>query len=261
MIDEQHRFGTKQRNLIEKLVAQTNKRPHVFQFSATPIPRTQAMVNAAMLDVSLIEQTPFKKDILTTTIGKKDFKALIEHIKSEIAQEHQVLIIYPLVEESETIEYQSLEEARHYWEEHFENVYVTHGKDKQKDEVLLEFRQRGDILLATTVVEVGISLPKLTTIVIVAAERLGFATLHQLRGRVSRTGLKGYCYLYSNVAYSKRLAEFSQVSSGFDIARLDLSYRSSGDMLHGKRQSGSKYFWFDEAEDEAIARDAQKLLK
>lgn len=261
MIDEQHRFGTKQRNKIDKLVQEGDKRPHVFQFSATPIPRTLAMVNSALLEVSTLEQMPFKKDISTQVIGKNNFPALLEHIESELKEDHQVLIIYPLVEESEVIEYQSLEEARGFWEKKFEGVYVTHGKDKDKDQVLLDFREEGKILLATTVVEVGISLPKLSTIVIVGAERLGFAALHQLRGRVSRTGLKGYCYLFSHQQASKRLIEFSKVSNGFDIANLDLKYRESGDLLSGKRQSGSKFFWFSESEDLEIAKEVKEYIE
>ncbi len=261
MIDEQHRFGTKQRHMIDKMLQVDEKRPHVFQFSATPIPRTQAMVNSALLDVSLIEQTPFKKDITTKVIGRSSFPELIEHIKQEIADKKQVLIIYPLVEESEVIEYQSIDEARSFWERKFEGVYVTHGKDKDKDQALLAFREKGTILVATTVVEVGISLPRLSTIVIVGAERLGFATLHQLRGRVSRTGLKGYCYLYTQQPASKRLEDFSKVTNGFDIAALDLEYRQGGDLLSGKRQSGSKYLWFNEAEDESLAQDVKRYLE
>ncbi|KIM11405.1 MAG: hypothetical protein KU37_07220 [Sulfuricurvum sp. PC08-66] len=261
MVDEQHRFGTRQRNLISAMVSQGDKRPHFFQFSATPIPRTQAMVNSAMLEVSLIEETPFVKNITTSIIGKSDFPALLAHLKKEMALGHQAALIYPLVEESETIAYQSLEEARGYWESRFEGVYVTHGKDKQKDEALLGFRENGTILLATTVVEVGISLPRLTTIVIVGAERLGFASLHQLRGRVSRTGLQGYCYLYTHMTKSARLEEFSTLTNGFEVARLDLKYRSSGDVIDGKRQSGAKFRWFDEAEDEAIAAQARAALK
>ena len=261
MIDEQHRFGTKQRNKIDKLVQHGDSRPHVFQFSATPIPRTLAMVNSALLEVSTLEQMPFKKDISTEVIGKNNFPALLEHIESELQKDHQVLIIYPLVEESEVIEYQSLDEARGFWEKKFDDVYVTHGKDKDKDQVLLDFREQGKILLATTVVEVGISLPKLSTIVIVGAERLGFAALHQLRGRVSRTGLKGYCYLFSHQQASKRLIEFSKVSNGFDIANLDLKYRESGDLLSGKRQSGSKFFWFSESEDLEIAKEVKEYME
>jgi len=159
------------------------------------------------------------------------------------------------------IAYQSIDEARGFWESRFENVYVTHGKDKEKEKVLYEFRQKGDILLATTVVEVGISLPELTTVIIVGAERLGLSTLHQLRGRVSRTGLKGYCYLYTNVKESKRLESFSTTSSGFDIAKLDLEYRKSGDMLSGEHQSGQSFKYVDMAQDEAVILEVQNYIK
>ena len=262
MVDEQHRFGTAQRNLLEKLVSSGDKKPHFLQFSATPIPRTQAMIETAHIDVSLITSTPFKKDIDSKVIHKNDFKDLLEHIKSEIAQNNQVLLVYPLVEQSENLEYQSIDEARSYWEKNFENVYVTHGKDKEKEQVLLDFRDNGNILIATTVVEVGISLPRLTTVVIVGAERLGLSTLHQLRGRVSRTGLKGYCYLYTNQKESKRLEEFVKTTNGFDIANLDLRYRKSGDLLKGESQSGSQFKYFDFALDEAIVKEVKNdLLK
>ncbi len=259
MVDEQHRFGTQQRNMLEKLVSDGETlnqggqvKPHYLQFSATPIPRTQAMIETAHIDVSLITSTPFSKDIDSKVIHKSDFKDLIEQIKSEIAKDNQVLLVYPLVEQSEVIEYQSIEEARGYWEKNFDDVYVTHGKDREKERVLLEFREKGKILIATTVVEVGISLPRLTTVVIVGAERLGLSTLHQLRGRVSRTGLKGYCYLYTNQDTTDRLDRFVDTKSGFDIANLDLKFRKSGDLLKGTSQSGSQFRWVDLAEDEEV---------
>jgi len=261
MIDEQHRFGTAQRNRLSKLMERSNARPHFLQFSATPIPRTQAMINSALLDVSLIMQTPFKKDIDTDIIHKQEFPELLEHIKNELSLEHQVLIVYPLVEQSEVIGYQSIDEARGFWESRFDKVFVTHGKDKNKEQVLIDFREKGKILLATTVVEVGISLPRLSTVVIVGAERLGLSTLHQLRGRVSRTGLKGYCYLYTNIQTSKRLESFSQTMSGFDIAKLDLEYRKSGDLLSGAEQSGTSFKYVDMAEDEEIISEVQKYMK
>ncbi len=260
MVDEQHRFGTKQRQSLEALVSAGDKKPHFIQFSATPIPRTQAMMESELLDVSLITTTPFEREVLTQTITKQDFPNLLTHIKEEIAQEHQVLIIYPLVEESSEVPYQSLEESRGFWEEKFEHVYVTHGKDKQKEDVLLEFREKGNILLATTVVEVGISLPKLTLIVVVGAERLGLATLHQLRGRVGRNGLKSWCYLYSNHAENFRLEQFSQTTNGFDIAKLDLKFRDSGDILDGTIQSGQRFKWLDMAEDEEVVIRAKNRL-
>ncbi|MDX1295917.1 MAG: ATP-dependent DNA helicase RecG [Sulfurimonadaceae bacterium] len=261
MVDEQHRFGTAQRALLEQLVSEGEKRPHYLQFSATPIPRTQAMIDAAHIDVSLITQTPYKKDITTTVIRKEDFPGLLEHIKEELAHERQVLIVYPLVEQSESFGYQSIDEARSYWERNFEKVFVTHGKDKAKEEVLVRFREEGNILLATTVVEVGISLPRLSTVVIVGAERLGLSTLHQLRGRVSRTGLKGYCYLFTHQKTTERIDAFATTDNGFDIAALDLKFRQSGDLLTGKNQSGKKFMWVDMAEDEAIVKEVAGLLQ
>jgi ATP-dependent DNA helicase RecG len=165
------------------------------------------------------------------------------------------------VEESTEVPYQSLDESRGFWEKKFENVYVTHGKDKQKEEVLLAFREHGNILLATTVVEVGISLPRLTLIVIVGAERLGLATLHQLRGRVGRNGLKSWCYLFSNTKENFRLEQFSKTTNGFDIAKLDLKFRDSGDILDGTIQSGQRFKWLDMAEDEAIVSYAKQRVK
>ncbi len=263
MVDEQHRFGTTQRQMLESMASwegengDHEKRAHFLQFSATPIPRTQAMMNSALLDVSLITKTPFEKKITTELIGKSDFSALLSHIKEEIAQNHQVLIVYPLVEESETIDYQSLAESRGFWESRFDNVYVTHGKDKHKEEVLADFREQGDILLATTVVEVGISLPRLTLIVIVGAERLGLATLHQLRGRVGRLGLESWCYLFTRNETNKRLESFRKTTNGFDIASLDLKFRDGGDILDGTIQSGQKFKWLDMAEDDEIVATAR----
>ncbi|CAI6150109.1 MAG: Transcription-repair-coupling factor [uncultured Sulfurimonas sp.] len=260
MVDEQHRFGTKQRSVLEKLVSEGEKKPHFLQFSATPIPRTLAMIESAHIDVSLITTTPFTKDIDSKVIHKNDFKELVVHIREEIQKNNQVLIVYPLVTQSEVLDYQSIEEARAYWENNFNDVYVTHGKDKEKEQVLLDFREKGSVLISTTVVEVGISLPRLTTVVIVGAERLGLSTLHQLRGRVSRTGLKGYCYLYTNKSSSERLDKFVKTKSGFDIANLDLKFRKSGDLLKGLSQSGNQFRWFDFAEDLEIVKEVKKCL-
>ena len=260
MVDEQHRFGSKQRQDLENMMNSNDKKAHYIQFSATPIPRTQAMMNSAMIDVSLITSTPFKKDIESIIIGKNDFKELLSHIEYEISLNHQVVIIYPLVEASEKIEYQSLDESIEFWQSRFKNFYYTHGKDKNKEATLIEFREKGNILLATTVIEVGISLPRLTTIVIVGAERLGLASLHQLRGRVGRNGLKSRCYLYTNNLPNGRLEQFSKTTSGFDIALLDLKYRKSGDVLDGSIQSGVKNRWLDMASDEEIILKAKNRI-
>lgn len=261
MVDEQHRFGTQQRNKLDRLTSDGAKKAHFLQFSATPIPRTQAMIESAYVDVSLITSTPFKKDITTTIIRKADFKNLIDHIKLELSKNNQILLVYPLVEQSDVLEYQSISEARGFWEKHFNDVYVTHGSDKDKESVLLKFREKGSILIATTVVEVGISLPKLSTVVIVGAERLGLSTLHQLRGRVSRTGLKGYCYLYTNLKESARLERFCTTTNGFDIAELDLEFRKSGDLLKGINQSGREFRWIDLSSDKDIISSAKADLQ
>ncbi len=259
MIDEQHRFGTKQRSLISKMVTDGEKQPHFLQFSATPIPRTLSMIQASIIDISQIKELPYPKDIQTHIINGSDFPSLLEHIRDEIKQNRQTIIVYPLVEESEVIAYQSIDEARGYWEKNFEKVYVTYGKDKTKEEVLESFKAGGNILIATTLIEVGISLPNLSTIVIVAPERLGLATLHQLRGRVSRTGLKGYCFLFTKQKASEKLISFSKTLDGFEIAELDLLHRQGGDILKGDVQSGKSFKWFDPKTDEDILREVIQL--
>ncbi|MDR1911694.1 MAG: ATP-dependent DNA helicase RecG [Helicobacteraceae bacterium] len=260
MIDEQHRFGANQRKTLSDLTAGSGKKPHFFQFSATPIPRTLAMIQSSLLSISEIKTNPFKKKIKTEVIDRSFFARLLAHIKEQIAQNNQTLIVYPLIEASETNEYQSLEEARGYWESRFDRVYVTHGKDKEKESALLEFRQNGAILLATTVIEVGISLPRLTTIVVAGAERLGLATLHQLRGRVGRMGQEAWCFFYTNYPQNRRLREIAQTNDGFEVAELDLKNRNSGDLLEGIAQSGATFNWFDMANDRKILEEVKTAL-
>ncbi|MDR1614541.1 MAG: ATP-dependent DNA helicase RecG [Campylobacteraceae bacterium] len=257
MIDEQHRFGTAQRDAIHKIVSEGTSHPHFLQFSATPIPRTMTLIHSSLVNYSFIKEMPFKKEIDTLIIDKKGFGRMLFHIENEINEGRQAAVIYPLVEESEALVYQSIDEGRAFWESRYKGVFVTHGKDKNKEQILEEFAKNGSILLATTVVEVGISLPKLSTIVIVGAERLGLSTLHQLRGRVSRTGLKGCCYLYTNCPDNERLKEFSKTVSGFDIAELDLKYRQSGDVLGGVLQHGVQFKWFSLGLDADILQKAQ----
>lgn len=260
MVDEQHRFGTNQRFALANFLKKGQKRVHYLQFSATPIPRTKAMIDSSLVDFSLIKEVPFDKDIETRIVREGDFRLLLDHIREEIDRGNQIAIIYPLVEKSENLNYQSIEEARGFWERNFEGVYVTHGKDKEKESILEEFDKKGKILIATTVVEVGISLNRLSTIVIVGAERLGLSQLHQLRGRVGRVGLKGYCFLFTRVQRSVRLEMFVKTKSGFDIAELDLKFREGGDLLEGRKQSGRKYRYFNESEDIEILREAKVSL-
>ena len=286
MIDEQHRFGSNQREKINALAsgglgqetqldeadgefegaersnltetmpknrqAKTagETRAHVIQFSETPIPRTLSMIQSSFAEFSFLKQMPFEKHIHTQILQSADFGELLAHIKSQIAKGKQVAVIYPLVEGSESSNYQGLEEAQGFWRANFANVYVTHGKDKEKEQVLREFRERGDVLLSTTVVEVGISLPRLSTIVIVGAERLGLASLHQLRGRVGRNGGSGFCFLFTKLKNPpSRLREFCQTLDGFKIAEIDLKNRQSGDILNGAFQHGATFEYYDYEEE------------
>ena len=288
MIDEQHRFGSNQREKINALASgglgqemqldeadgefdggeQTNltatalekenkqtkatneTKAHVVQFSATPIPRTLSMIQSSFAEFSFLRQMPFEKHIHTQILQSADFGELLAHIKSQIAKGKQVAVIYPLVEGSESSNYQGLEEAQGFWRANFANVYVTHGKDKEKEQVLREFRERGDVLLSTTVVEVGISLPRLSTIVIVGAERLGLASLHQLRGRVGRNGGSGFCFLFTKLKNPpSRLREFCETLDGFKIAEIDLKNRQSGDILNGAFQHGATFEYYDYEEE------------
>ena len=292
MIDEQHRFGSNQREKINALAsgglgqetqldaadggssgkfdggeranltatepekgnkqtkAANETRAHVVQFSATPIPRTLSMIQSSFAEFSFLRQMPFEKHIHTQILQSADFGELLAHIKAQIAKGKQVAVIYPLVEGSENSNYQGLEEAQGFWRANFANVYVTHGKDKEKEQVLREFRERGDVLLSTTVVEIGISLPRLSTIVIVGAERLGLASLHQLRGRVGRNGGSGFCFLFTKLKNPPtRLGEFCETLDGFKIAEIDLKNRQSGDILNGAFQHGATFEWYEFEED------------
>lgn len=260
IIDEQHRFGTAQRQLLSNLTSRGELKPHFFQFSATPIPRTLAMIQSSLLDISTIKTMPFQKDITTKVISKENFRDLLTHIQYQLLENAQILIVYPHIESSETSNYQSLEEASGFWQKHFDGVYITHGKDKEKEEVLLEFREKGKILLATTVVEVGISLPRLNTIVVAGAERLGLATLHQLRGRVGRMGQKSWCFFYTNNIKNERLNELAKTVDGFKVAELDLKTRDSGDLLSGVVQSGANFKYFNMGEDEEILTKVKEIL-
>lgn len=262
MVDEQHRFGSNQRQKINDLAKSDEASPHFIQFSATPIPRTLSMIQSELVNFSFIKQMPFRKDIQTFCVQGKDFALITERINTELAKGNQIAIIYPLVNESENNAYMPLEKAKEYWQKHYDSVYTTHGKDKNKEAVLLEFREKGKILLATTVMEVGISLPRLSTIIIVGAEKLGLATLHQLRGRVGRVGLPSFCYLYTKLkTMPARLIEFSQTLDGFTIAELDLKNRLSGDLLDGFAQHGNEFKFFDFASDEGILAQVKADLQ
>ena len=263
MVDEQHRFGSNQREKINRLTSDGEFKAHFIQFSATPIPRTLSMIQSELVKFSFLKQMPFIKEIYTLILQNSGFADFMIHLKKEISKGNQAIIVYPLVEESEKLVYQSLEEAEPFWREKFDKVFLTHGKDKNKEDILRDFRDNGNLLLTTTVVEVGISLPRLTTILIVGAERLGLASLHQLRGRVGRNGGTGFCYLYTKLKNPpQRLFEFANTLDGFKVAEIDLKNRQGGDLLEGSIQHGASFVWYDYEENlTQIAKDRVSKLK
>lgn len=243
VIDEQHRFGVKQRNaLLNK-----GKMPQMLNMTATPIPRTLALTLHGDLDVSIINELPKgRKPIITTLGGVAERKKIYELIKKELFFKHQAYIVYPLIEESEAISAQAATlEAKKLQEGEFSQykIGLLHGKmtGDEKDEVMNDFKSgKYDILVSTTVVEVGVDNPNATVIVIENAERFGLSQLHQLRGRVGRGENQSYCALITqttNQEVKKRLDIMTKTNDGFKISQKDLELRGPGEFL-GTRQSG-----------------------
>ena len=260
MVDEQHRFGSNQREKIARLTGSGEFRAHFIQFSATPIPRTLSMIQSELVSFSFLKQLPFEKQIKTKILQNDGFAGFMQDLRRELAVGNQAIIVYPLVQQSESSVYQSLEEAAPFWKAQFADVMITHGSDKDKEEVLRRFRDEGRLLITTTIVEVGISLPRLSVILIVGAERMGLASLHQLRGRVGRKGQAGRCYLYTKLkSPPQRLREFAATLDGFKVANIDLKNRQGGDLLGGSVQHGAMFTWYDYEEDVTAA--AKQRLK
>ena len=263
MVDEQHRFGSNQREKIARLTENGEFRAHFIQFSATPIPRTLSMIQSELVSFSFLKQLPFEKQIKTKILQNDGFAGFMQDLRRELAAGNQAIIVYPLVQQSESSVYQSLEEATPFWKAQFPDVLITHGSDKDKEEVLRRFRDEGRLLITTTIVEVGISLPRLSVILIVGAERMGLASLHQLRGRVGRKGQAGRCYLYTKLkSPPQRLREFAATLDGFKVANIDLKNRQGGDLLGGSVQHGAMFAWYDYEENvTAAAKQRLKDLK
>ncbi len=243
VIDEQHRFGVIQRHLLMS----KGVRPDVLVMTATPIPRTLAMTMYGDLDVSLIDELPpGRTPILTRVFNDKSRGRVYEAMAKELASGHQCYVVYPLVEESEKVDLADATRGAETLAAAFpgHKVGLLHGRMKQeeKDAVMAEFREkRIEILVSTTVIEVGVDVPNASVMVIEAAERFGLSQLHQLRGRVGRGAAASYCFLVANYARSKessdRLAVMERSNDGFIIAEKDLELRGPGEFL-GTRQSG-----------------------
>ena len=243
VIDEQHRFGVKQRNaLLNK-----GQMPQMLNMTATPIPRTLALTLHGDLEVSNIEELPKnRKPVITSVGGNQERKNAFELIKKEIFFKHQAYIVYPLVEESETLSAKAaVIEAKKLRENEFSQykIGLLHGKmdTNEKEKVMNDFiNKKFDILVSTTVVEVGVDNPNATVMVIENAERFGLSQLHQLRGRVGRAEFQSYCFLITQNASTdvkNRLNIMTKTNNGFIISQKDLEIRGPGEFL-GTRQSG-----------------------
>ena len=247
VIDEQHRFGVEQRAKLWRKSGSIP--PHILVMTATPIPRTLAMTLYGDLDVSVIDELPAgRKPIVTQHFYEKDRLKLFGFMKKQIAEGRQVYVVYPLIQESEALDLLDLQAGYEAIERSFPpptySIGVVHGKMKaeEKDYIMDHFKKNHiQILLSTTVIEVGIDVPNATVMVIENAERFGLSQLHQLRGRVGRGGNQSYCILMSKYELStegrKRLNAMVETNDGFEIANFDLQLRGPGD-LQGTRQSG-----------------------
>jgi len=249
VIDEQHRFGVEQR---ARLWTKNQQPPHILVMTATPIPRTLAMTLYGDLDVSVIDELPpGRQPIRTYHYTDAARLKLWGFLREQIAGGRQVYVVYPLIKESETMDYKDLEDGFESIVRDFPlptyRVTVCHGKMKpqDKEESMRQFKDHeADILVATSVIEVGVDVPNATVMVIESAERFGLSQLHQLRGRVGRGGGQSFCILMSGEKLSRearqRLQAMCQTTDGFRLAELDLKLRGAGD-INGTQQSGMAF--------------------
>ena len=247
IIDEQHRFGVAQRAKLTQPSMETM--PHVLVMTATPIPRTLAMTVYGDLDCTLInELPPGRKPIITRHATESQRLSVLGFMRAQIEQGRQIYVVYPLIEESETLDYQNLQQGyeslvQEFQPPHFQ-ISIVHGKmsNEQKTFEMNRFvKGQTQIMVATTVIEVGVNVPNASVMVIESSERFGLAQLHQLRGRVGRGTDQSYCILMTGLKLSQdsrtRMKTMVQSQNGFEISEMDLKLRGPGS-IEGTRQSG-----------------------
>jgi ATP-dependent DNA helicase RecG len=287
VVDEQHRFGVDQRaRLLQSIVNEDDSKqeiyqkkvrklsPHLLSMSATPIPRTLSLVFYGDLQISRLRQLPSgRKKIMTEIVFPKDRSKIYNFVKQKIREGRQAFVICPLIEESEKLQTKTVQgEFQKLTKEIFPNLKIglLHGKMKsqEKKEMMQKFlKKKIDMLVATSVIEVGIDVPNATIILIEGTERFGLSQLHQLRGRVGRSNYQSYCFLFTEIPSQnviKRLKTLTKSNNGFELAEKDLQLRGPGDFI-GKRQSGIPDLVMASLKDieliQMAKKEAQNLLR
>ena len=265
IVDEQHRFGVAQRRILRE----KGDNPDVLMMTATPIPRTLAITAFGDMDVSIIDQMPAgRKPIITRWVKHEQLEVVLEWIKKEVLKGAQVYFISPLIEESETLDLKNAialeKELRTYFTD-IAHVSLLHGKMKsnEKETIMQAFKDKKvDILVSTTVIEVGVNVPNATIMIVMDADRFGLSQLHQLRGRVGRGDKQSYAVLVANPkteSGKQRMKIMTETTNGFVLAEEDLKMRGSGEIF-GTRQSGIPEFQVaDIIEDFPILEEARKV--
>ena len=267
IIDEQHRFGVAQR---AKLWSKNTPPPHILVMTATPIPRTLAMSFYSDLEVSVIDELPLgRKPIITAHRREKDRLSVFQFAREELRKGRQIYFVYPLIEESETLDLHNLmaglENVSEFFSEY--NVTMVNGKMKpsEKDANMQYFASgKAQIMVATTVIEVGVNVPNASVMIIENSERFGLSQLHQLRGRVGRGAEQSYCILMTSDKLTsdgrKRIKTMCDTNDGFKISEVDMQLRGPGDIL-GTQQSGVVDFKkLDLVADADIIQTSKKIV-
>jgi ATP-dependent DNA helicase RecG len=269
IVDEQHRFGVKQRSILKSFNS-----PHLLSLSATPIPRTLAMTLYGDQDLSIIDELPKgRQEIITRVIPEKKRLDAYRWIEDQIKKGRQVFVICPLIDESDVLGVKSVKQEFAHLKEHIFpefSIGLLHGKLKarEKDEIMQEFAENKiNILVSTSVVEVGIDVPNATIMMIEGADRFGLSQLHQFRGRVGRGEHQSYCFLFSDSQGEetrKRLSAMVKYSSGFKLSEIDMELRGPGE-IYGVRQSGIPDLKLASLTDsvtiEKARKDAEELIE
>ena len=271
ILDEQHRFGVKQR---AKLLHRTTLIPHLLSMSATPIPRTLAMTIYGDLDLSLIDELPLgRKKIITKIVERRERTQTYKFIEEEVKKGKQVFVICPRIERTEkSPEGTEVKAVKEEYEKLSQDIFpklkvgMLHGKmaQKEKEEVMRKFKfKKLDILVSTSVVEVGVDVPNATVMMIEGADRFGLAQLHQFRGRVGRSDVQSYCFLFSESnshGTNQRLAALLELDSGFALAERDLKLRGPGDFA-GTKQWGIPDFAMEQLTNLALVQEARNTAQ